>query len=972
MDNFLYDAFISYSHKDEEWVVTTLLPALEKVGLKVCIDFRDFEAGKASLFNMQDSIQTSRHLVLVITRNWLESEWALFESLLGATQDPATLQKKIIPLLCEVGVEKEINPFISLRTWINFIRKDRLEIAWNQLYSALGRPNAVMGRTNNIEKSENTSRENWNLVHPYLMPPNFTGRLREREVLSAWLNENNKKRSPSSKKFSLIESHPLFILRGLGGFGKSALAWYWLSHDVDRKLWPNVVWWSFYEGDSNFDRFLTETIRSILGKSSEIPIGSRVQAEKLLELLQRPGILIVMDGFERALRAFGSMNAAYQGDENTTKLNNDSLQRGCISASAEFFLHNFASLGMNIQSRVLMTTRLRPSILETYEGMLLSGCLEKVLSQMEPEDAVEFFQKQGIRGSLKNIKDVCQSYGYHPLSLRLLAGLILTDLKFPGDIQVAKSLEVIGELKQHQHHVLEQTYESLSTFSQKLLNEISCNRFAMDYDEIKTLTDKIYKSSPDNEQPLYETHDLDSSLHELLNRGLLNCNVIQQELSKDTKGRKAKYDLHPIVRRYVYDRLTISERRSIHTQMVDYFEAVPKIHPDMAIKDLSWTIELYHHTLRAGRINEAIKIYQSQLAGLLYYKYAAYQTITSILHPLFSDPDVENSTFLGDANTKVWILNELALSYGECGQPVYAEKLLKISINELKKENSVTRLATILANLVQSVQIPIGKLEEAKKNILQCIDLYNSVNDVVHKAIGHRELGYILALCGKWDQSVKELSQSEQLLGKNPENNVFLHEYVNLLIVQAMVQLLLIRSNRGITSSYTDQALSYAIKAETLLKDCTENMAYYERDFIRVNWILGCVEVANHQTKEATVHLEKALAHCKAIGILEVESQIILELARLYYDKSEYDEAFRLAKEALNISNHSGYKLVEADIYIFLARYSLIHEKDKKKARENSELARSLAYCGESPEYVYKVAYNEAIALLKESEMINE
>ena len=30
---FKYDVFISYSHKDEEWVVNTLLPALEDAGL---------------------------------------------------------------------------------------------------------------------------------------------------------------------------------------------------------------------------------------------------------------------------------------------------------------------------------------------------------------------------------------------------------------------------------------------------------------------------------------------------------------------------------------------------------------------------------------------------------------------------------------------------------------------------------------------------------------------------------------------------------------------------------------------------------------------------------------------------------------------------------------------------------------------------------------------------------------------------
>ncbi len=42
---FTYDVFISYSHKDSEWVLRTLLPRLEQARLKVCVDKRDFRAG---------------------------------------------------------------------------------------------------------------------------------------------------------------------------------------------------------------------------------------------------------------------------------------------------------------------------------------------------------------------------------------------------------------------------------------------------------------------------------------------------------------------------------------------------------------------------------------------------------------------------------------------------------------------------------------------------------------------------------------------------------------------------------------------------------------------------------------------------------------------------------------------------------------------------------------------------------------
>jgi ATP/maltotriose-dependent transcriptional regulator MalT len=60
------------------------------------------------------------------------------------------------------------------------------------------------------------------------MPPNFTGRIAERATLIHWLEEDSENR--------------LLILRALGGFGKSALSWHWLTHDVDIKEYSKVLW----------------------------------------------------------------------------------------------------------------------------------------------------------------------------------------------------------------------------------------------------------------------------------------------------------------------------------------------------------------------------------------------------------------------------------------------------------------------------------------------------------------------------------------------------------------------------------------------------------------------------------------------------------------------------------------------------------------------------------------------------------
>ncbi len=100
-NTFDYDVFISYSHHDSEWVRDWLLPRLERAGLRVCIDFRDFEVGVPSLINMERAAERSRKTLLVLTPDWIASEWANFEALLVQTEDPIGLRRRILPLMRE-------------------------------------------------------------------------------------------------------------------------------------------------------------------------------------------------------------------------------------------------------------------------------------------------------------------------------------------------------------------------------------------------------------------------------------------------------------------------------------------------------------------------------------------------------------------------------------------------------------------------------------------------------------------------------------------------------------------------------------------------------------------------------------------------------------------------------------------------------------------------------------------------------
>ena len=63
------------------------------------------------------------------------------------------------------------------------------------------------------------------------------------------------------------------------------------------------------------------------------------------------------------------------------------------------------------------------------------------------------------------------------------------------------------------------------------------------------------------------------------------------------------------------------------------------------------------------------------------------------------------------------------------------------------------------------------------------------------------------------------------------------------------------------------------------------------------------------------------------------------------------------------ITERSEYVLQGADVHLFLAEMALESE-DREAALAHAQQALQLAVCDGPPDYTYRVAYDEAIALL--------
>lgn len=129
-----YDVFISYSHKDENWVYSQLLTYLESKKISVCIDFRDFHVGAPSITEMERAVIQSRKTIIVLTPNYVKSAWAEFENILVQTLDPAAHSRTLLPILvkpCDLPLR------IKALNYLDFTQPDKVSFQLDRLVNAI-------------------------------------------------------------------------------------------------------------------------------------------------------------------------------------------------------------------------------------------------------------------------------------------------------------------------------------------------------------------------------------------------------------------------------------------------------------------------------------------------------------------------------------------------------------------------------------------------------------------------------------------------------------------------------------------------------------------------------------------------------------------------------------------------------------------------------------------------------------------
>jgi tetratricopeptide (TPR) repeat protein len=755
------------------------------------------------------------------------------------------------------------------------------------------------------------------IVHPYPLANNFTGRSSDRAALTQWFRTNGES---------------ILTLDAIGGMGKSALAWVWVNHDVLAVAVPGVtaspadamvpvpqnerpegvIWWSFYEEDASFQEFLKELYAYDRRSRPPADMPMRDLLRSVVSILQTKRYLIVFDGFERELRAYGSLGAAYQSDA-VDEANDE--QRACRTPATSDFLRQFAARPMH--SRLLISTRLHPRELEG-----LPTVHHRKLDGLSEDDAIRFLTASGVHGPLVELRAVTKRFGNHPLVLRLLAGMIAHDPERPGDVLLARDYAPVEKAVSRNTHILKRAYESLAEPVRALLSSLAAFRSPVNYDAVRSISGFAQEDA------------LKNALRELVDRGLLFF----------IPASPARYDLHPVVRQYAYDRLTNAP--AVALKIRDYFSGnlVPDDHIQ-SVKDLAPLMEVCHQTIRAGLYDDAASLYAERIYKLLFYRFGEIHLFQELMEEFFEDID-EGRSRLKSTRATLILAAALVAAYQHQGELERALRFAKaIRGRYAERSDAYARFLVEVADLLNYT----GRLMETEQVLKDASRLLAPGWD--EHAHGHvnMALAELMVTTEQFRQAAGYLRQAKRLFVGDGHWDAS-HEGPNIRLRIRILKKRLTPEQR-VTLARRSLERSYAANSP-------EHLLHAELT------IVTCLRELNTPTAidEAEQRITRAREYWSKTDLIGMEPLLLLETARIDLLRGRTAEALsvgifaRVAAEKVE----SRYMLASSSLFLSEASHTASNKAD---AAQHALNAYERAWC-DGPPYAYMSVLEGAIKQL--------
>jgi tetratricopeptide (TPR) repeat protein len=453
-------------------------------------------------------------------------------------------------------------------------------------------------------------RERFYPVHEYsLLDTSLVGRTGQLAAISKWA----------------AGTLPVMVVEAFGGFGKSALTWWWwreLARNAEG--WSKGVWFSFYELSSTTHEFFAQLHAHLVDEPIETSRGRSNEElfSETLKLCRKNRHIIVLDGFERTLPIMDGFDANAERPEEAPEsaaVGRPSGQelRGVRSIRNKLLARWLTLVANESAARILITTRYFPLDLEAVGGKPRRGVTHLPLDGFSLTEAQEYWELIGLDRHDPGLERLVDGVHGHPLTLEVMAGTLRTSYsRSLADFFLRKPDFPVFGLKlvrrDGRDDVFEDALGSLEGKARNLLEMIALWPLPAPLQDLKVIMSRSETLSDFSQRQFDDTAEFVDAVLGLEDRRLISRNT------------NSAADMHPVMRNVVRDRTRPEARNEAHRQIVDSVSQQSRFTKAEKIEDLATEIQLTISAARTGRWGIAFDTYafalKPELRRLNYHK----------------------------------------------------------------------------------------------------------------------------------------------------------------------------------------------------------------------------------------------------------------------------------------------------------------------------------------------------------------
>jgi len=899
--------FISYSHRDSDWVRGWLLPRLEGRGVRVIIDFRDFEFGVPSIVNMDRAVERADRVLFVLTPDWVESEWCNFEGIITQTDDPIGLRRWALPLMlrdCELPRRLRILHYADFRYEANW--ESELARLVDQV-GAAAPPSAGFELTVSRTATGAWARgpEKVFIAKLPATSPLVLGRTDELGMLDgAWEDDG-------TNVVSLV---------AWAGVGKTALVMRWLQlmrKDHFRGA-QRVYGWSFYsqgarEGAQvSADPFIAHALEWFgdpdMAQSSRSPWD---KGERLAELVCRERTLLVLDGLEPLQYPPGP-------------------EGGLLKDPALACL--LRQLAMRNPGLCVVTTRLAVGNLVDFTQMTVS---EKELVDLPLEAAVALLRELGCGGTEAELEQTCREFGRHALALTLLGRYLAT--VHGGDARKRDHVAALTPLPERggQARRVMESYERWLGGTPELAVLRVMGLFECPADPAAV---EAVRAAPPIKGLTEPLADITEDQWAFALKHLRELRL----LAPEDPAAPGALDCHPLVREHFADGLrqdAPAAWREAHGRLYEHYRLAAKEYPD-TVEEMGPLYAAVAHGCVAGRHQEALEeVYWRRIQrgnqSFNTHNLGAFGTGLGALSNFFEQPwrrplgslrPGDRGYVLSGAGFYLRALGRLA----EGLDPL--EAALGMWIARQEWGNAAIAAANLSELCLTMGRIPdaLGYAERGVELAERGVELADRTGDAYRRITARAALAGALHQAGALEEAADLFREAERMQGERQPQYPLLHSlqgyrYCDLLLAQGGWPQVVERANRALER---DRAWGW------LLDIGLNNLSLG-----RAHLLQALAEDGDFGPSQQ--HLDEAVAGLRRAGQQDYLVLGVLARAELFRHLSDFVKARRDLDEAMSVATRGGMRQHEADCHLEYARL-LLAMGESDEARQHFVKARDM------------------------------